>query len=155
MGVIGKIHNLVIYIHALPNYTNKFKALSGKIIPLGNRTRWNSWFRMLYVTLKTEVLNALRNYTEAHINKGTIDKRDELTPSNIALCRTIEQFLSIFKSATLFLKGQQATIERVLKVIEIIKEHLEISLVCRTIILITFTNLSRKKTDSLKIESNM
>jgi hypothetical protein len=155
MGVMGKIHNLVVHIRASPNRTNEFKALSGKTIPLGNRTRWNSWFRMLHVTLETEVLNALWNYTEAHINKGTIDKRDELTPPDVTLCRTIEQFLSIFESATLFLEGQQATIKRVLEVIEIIKEHLEISLVCRMIILIAFTNLSRKKTNSLKIESNM
>jgi len=105
MGIIGKIHNLVIYIRALPNRTNKFKELSGKLIPLGNYTRWNSWFRMLYITLKTEVLNALWNYTKAYIYKGTINKRDKLTPSNIALYCIIEQFLSIFKSATLFLKG--------------------------------------------------
>ena len=105
MGVIGKIYNLVVYIRALPNYTNKFKALSGKLIPLDNCTRWNSWFCMLYIILKTEVLNALQNYTEAHIYKGTINKRDKLTPSNIALCYIIEQFLSIFKSITLFFKG--------------------------------------------------
>ncbi len=106
MGIMGKIYNLIVYIRALPNCTNEFKELSGKLIPLGNCTRWNSWFRMLYIILKTEVLNALRNYTKAYIYKGTINKRDKLTPSNIALCRIIEQFLSIFKSATLFLKGQ-------------------------------------------------
>jgi len=39
MGVIGKIYNLIIYIRALPNYTNKFKALSRKLISLGNYTR--------------------------------------------------------------------------------------------------------------------
>jgi len=39
MGVIGKIHNLVVYICASPNYTNKFKILSGKLILLGNYTR--------------------------------------------------------------------------------------------------------------------
>jgi len=105
MGVIGKIYNLIIYIRASPNRINEFKELSGKLIPLGNCIRWNSWFHMLYITLKTEVLNVLRNYTEAHIYKGTINKRDKLTPSNIALCYIIEQFLSIFKSATLFLKG--------------------------------------------------
>jgi len=42
IGVIGKIYNLVIYIRASPNHTNKFKALSGKLIPLGNYIRWNS-----------------------------------------------------------------------------------------------------------------
>ena len=155
MGVMGKIHNLVIHIRASPNCTNEFEALSGKSIPLDNRTRWNSWFQMLHVVLETKVLNALRNYTEMHISKGTIDKRDKLSPSDIALCCTIEQFLSIFESATLFLEGQQATIERVLEVMEIIKEHLEISLVCCTIIFISFSNFTRKKTNSLKLELKM
>jgi hypothetical protein len=44
MGVMGKIHNLVIHIRASPNRTNEFKALSERLIPLDNRTRWNSWF---------------------------------------------------------------------------------------------------------------
>jgi len=105
IGVIGKIHNLVVYIRASPNYTNKFKELSGKLIPLGNCIRWNSWFYILYVILKIEVLNALQNYTKAYIYKGTINKRDKLTPFNITLYYIIEQFLSIFKSVTLFLKG--------------------------------------------------
>jgi len=39
MGIIGKIYNLIIYIRASPNYINKFKVLSGKLIPLGNRIR--------------------------------------------------------------------------------------------------------------------
>ena len=132
MGAMGKIHNVVVHIRASPNRTNEFEAIAGKSIPLDNRTRWNSWFRMLNTALETKVLNALRNYTEMHISDGTIDKRDELLPSDITLCRTIEQFLSIFESATLFLEGQQATIERVLEVMEIVKEHLEISLVCYT-----------------------
>jgi hypothetical protein len=42
MGVLGKIHNLVIYICASPNCTNEFEALSRKSIPLDNCTRWNS-----------------------------------------------------------------------------------------------------------------
>jgi hypothetical protein len=105
MGVMGKIHNIVIHIRASPNRTNAFEAMAGMLIPLDNRTRWNSWFRMLNTTLDTRVLNALRNYTEKYISEGTIDKRDELLPSNITLCRTIEQFLSIFESATLFLEG--------------------------------------------------
>jgi hypothetical protein len=155
IDVMGKIHNLVVHIRASPNRTNKFEAITGRSIPLDNRTRWNSWFRMLSVALETKVLNALRNYTETHVAKGTIDKRDELSPSDIALCRAIEQFLSIFDSATLFLEGQQATIERVLEAMEIIKEHLEISLVCYTTIFIAFTNFNRQKTSSLKPESKM
>ena len=155
MGVMGKVHNIVVHIRALPNRTNQFKEMAGRSIPLGNRTRWNSWFYMLKVALETRVLNALRNYTETYISDGTIDKRDELLPSDIALCRIVEQFLSIFESATLFLEGQQATIERVLEVVEIIKEHLEISLVCYIIIFTSFTNRNRKKIDSSKFELKM
>ena len=44
MGVMGKIHNLVIHIRASPNRTNEFEALFGRSIPLDNRIRWNSWF---------------------------------------------------------------------------------------------------------------
>jgi len=39
MGVMGKIYNLVVYIHTSPNCTNEFKELSGKLIPLGNYIR--------------------------------------------------------------------------------------------------------------------
>lgn len=143
MGVMGKIHNLVVHIRASSNRLNEFEAITGSSIPLDNRMRWNSWFRMLSVALETKVLNALRNYMETHVAKGTIDRRDELSPSDIALCRVIEQFLSIFDCATLFLEGQQATIERVLEAMEIIKEHLEISLVCYTTIFIAFTNFNK------------
>jgi hypothetical protein len=101
MGVMGKIHNVVIHIRASPTRTNKFEAIAGKSIPLDNRTRWNSWFRMLNITLETKVLNAFRNYTENYIHDGPIDKRDELLPSDIALCRAIEQFLSVFASETI------------------------------------------------------
>ena len=105
MGIIGKIYNLVVYIHASPNYINKFEALSRKLIPLDNRTRQNSQFYILYIIPKTKILNTLWNYIKAHINKGTINKKDKLTPFNITLYYIIKQFLSIFKSVILFLKG--------------------------------------------------
>lgn len=38
MGVMGKVHNLVIHIRASPNRTKEFEALAGKSIPLDNRT---------------------------------------------------------------------------------------------------------------------
>ena len=129
MGVMGKVHNIVVNIRASPNRTTEFKRLAGRSIPLNNRTRWNSWYIMLDVALQTEVLNAIRNYTEIHINRGTFDKKDELSFSNISFYRTIKSFLYIFYRATLFLEGQQATIERVLKTMNIIYEHLQRSLI--------------------------
>jgi hypothetical protein len=133
MGVMGKVHNIVVYIRASPNRTNEFEQAAGKLIPLDNRTRWNSWYRMLQTTLEEPVLNAVRNYTEHHITYGTLDKKDELSNSDIALCRTIANFLGVFDSASLYLQGQHATIERVLEATEIIQDHIEQSLVSRTI----------------------
>ena len=133
MGVMGKVHNIVVHIRASPQRITQFKAAAGKTIPLDNRTRWNSWFRMLQTTLEEPVLNAVRNYTEKHIAQGTLDKKDDLSNTDIALLRTIANFLGVFDGACLWLQGQQSTIERVLEAIDIIKEHLEVSLVCRTI----------------------
>jgi hypothetical protein len=39
---LSKIHNIVIHIRNLNNYTNYFKRLAEKIIPIDNRTKWNS-----------------------------------------------------------------------------------------------------------------
>ena len=56
MGVMDKLHNIVVHIRASPKRTKEFEAIAGKSIPLDNRTRWNSWFRMLHVALGTKVL---------------------------------------------------------------------------------------------------
>jgi hypothetical protein len=135
MGVMGKVHNIVVNIRASPNRTKEFETLAGRSIPLDNRTRWNSWYNMLNVTLETDVLNAVRNYTEIHINEGSLDRKDELSPSDIVLCRTIRSFLHVFYRTTLFLEGQQATIERVLQAIDVVQEHLQQSLVRYMLIL--------------------
>jgi hypothetical protein len=44
MGVMGKVHNIVVHIRASPQRIAQFKAVAGKMIPLDNRTRWNSWY---------------------------------------------------------------------------------------------------------------
>src|SRR5689334_17441157 len=125
MGIMGKVHNIVVHIRASPNQTKEFEKLAGRLIPLGNRTRWNSWYNMPNVALETSVLNAVWNYAEEHINKGTLDKKDELSPSDVVLCRTIESFLRVFHRTTLFLEGQQATIKRVLQAMEVVQEHIQ------------------------------
>jgi hypothetical protein len=33
----------------------EFKKIVGRMIPLDNRTRWNSWFSLLDVALKVEL----------------------------------------------------------------------------------------------------
>ena len=41
-GVIGKLHNIVVYISGSSARTDVFRKLAGRLIPMDNRTRWNS-----------------------------------------------------------------------------------------------------------------
>jgi hypothetical protein len=61
---MGKLHNNVIYTHKSANYTTWFKDCAGKIIPLDNHTRWNSWFTMLSIALEDKVKARLQLYVE-------------------------------------------------------------------------------------------
>jgi hypothetical protein len=58
----------VVYIRASPGQTVEWKELAGRIIPMDNRTRWNSWFIILEVLLNLE----------PYVTKYCIDHRDEL-----------------------------------------------------------------------------
>jgi hypothetical protein len=88
MGVMGKVHNIVVHIRSSPQRTAEFKKEAGRSIPLNNRTRWNSWYYMINVLLEPQVLNAVRNYAEKQVFSGTLDKRDELSTHDIQLLRT-------------------------------------------------------------------
>ena len=42
MGQLGKLHNIVVHIRRSAGRTKEFKDLAKRIIPLDNRTKWNS-----------------------------------------------------------------------------------------------------------------
>lgn len=42
LGPLGQAHNIVIHIRGSPGRTAAFKALAKRLIPMDNRTRWNS-----------------------------------------------------------------------------------------------------------------
>jgi hypothetical protein len=42
LGPLGKLHNIVIHARSSGGRTSQFKELAGRMIPLDNRTRWNS-----------------------------------------------------------------------------------------------------------------
>jgi hypothetical protein len=64
LGPMGKLHNNVIHICKLANHITWFKDCAGKIIPLDNCTRWNSWFTMLSIALEDKVKAGLQLYVE-------------------------------------------------------------------------------------------
>jgi len=55
IGLIGKLYNHVVYIRSLANCITWFIERTSRIIPLNNRTRWNSWFNILNVALEDNV----------------------------------------------------------------------------------------------------
>ncbi|OWT42270.1 hypothetical protein VFPPC_18424 [Pochonia chlamydosporia 170] len=62
LGPLGKLHNLVVNIRSSSGRTKEFKELAGRLIPLDNRTRWNSWYQMLQVATEQGIASALDSY---------------------------------------------------------------------------------------------
>ena len=47
IGILGRVYNLIIHIRVLEARWNKFKTLTGQLIPLDNDTQWNLWYTVL------------------------------------------------------------------------------------------------------------
>jgi hypothetical protein len=64
MGPLGQLHNIIVYICGSTSCINEFLELAGRMVPLDNRTRWNSWHIMLYVALEKAL--AIDTYAKAY-----------------------------------------------------------------------------------------
>ncbi len=126
MGPLGKLHNIIIHIRSSAGRTKEFRDLAGRIIPLDNRTRWNSWFQML--TVADQKAGAIDTYTKNHFATLQVDY---LSPEDWKRLRTIKEFLQPFHRATLETQGDHATIDSVLFTMDIIVQYFEAALVSR------------------------
>ena len=130
LGPLGKLHNIVVHIRGSPSRTAYFKDLAGRIIPLDNQTRWNSWYKMVAVAVEHE--GAVDTYTKHHF---AALKADFLTPADWRYLRAIKTILYPFDRATLMTEGDDATIDRVLYTMDLLIQ-------CFDIALVTFIRLS-------------
>jgi hypothetical protein len=124
IGPLGKLHNIVTHIRGSAGRTKEFKDLAGRLIPLDNRTRWNSWYHMLHVALQFN--GAIDTYTKKHFAEL---EKEYLSPNDWEGLHRTSRFLSLFDRATLKTQGDQATIDNVLFVMDIIIKHFEKALV--------------------------
>jgi hypothetical protein len=132
-GALGKLHNIVVHMRASPNRTKDFLKHAGRLIPLDNRTRWNSWYSMLHVALNGQIKSSVNSYMEKYLKDGSMDKKDVLTSAEWNQLRTIEQFLDPFHQATLETQGDVPSLGQVLELMGLLQEHCETCLVgCTT-----------------------
>ena len=45
-GQLGRLHLIVAYMRASELLYNEFLDAAGRIVPMNNDTRWNSWYTM-------------------------------------------------------------------------------------------------------------
>jgi hypothetical protein len=77
LGPLGQGHNIVAHIRGSPARTKAFKELAGRMIPMDNRTRWNSWHVMLLIMLelKSEV-EKYYNLYEGELQGDLLSRED-------------------------------------------------------------------------------
>jgi hypothetical protein len=126
LGPLSKLHNIIVYIRGSTSHITEFLDLAERMIPLDNRTRWNSWFEMLVVA--DQKGGAIDSYTKNHF---AILEADYLTPEDWKQLCTIKDFLQPFYRVTLETQGDHATIDKVLFTMDILVQYFESMLVSK------------------------
>jgi hypothetical protein len=90
------------------------------MIPMDNRTRWNSWYDMLVVL--HNVKPAVEKYCQDHENEL---EEDILSYQDWKKLRTIKDFLQAFSRATLFTEGDSTSIDSTLFTMDVLIKHLQ------------------------------
>jgi hypothetical protein len=117
-GPLGKLHNIVVHTRGSPARLNHFNDLAGRMIPLDNNTRWNSWYEMLEVAIDKE--SAVDAYAKHWFN--SLDQ-DYLLPADWECLRKVYAVLQPFFRATKATEGDEATVDRVLFIMDVLVAH--------------------------------
>jgi hypothetical protein len=64
LGPLSQLYNIIVHIHGSSSRIKEFVELVGRMIPLNNCTRWNSWFLILIVAIKKA--RAIDTYAKNH-----------------------------------------------------------------------------------------
>jgi hypothetical protein len=126
LGPLGKLHNIIVNIRSSPGRTAEFLKLASRMIPLDNRTRWNSWYLSLIVA--DTHAPSIDTYTKSHFADLS---EDYLTPQDWTRLRMIMTFLQPFHRATLETQGHRATLEKVLFTMDILVQYFKTALVSK------------------------
>jgi hypothetical protein len=111
MSSLGKLHNIVVHIRGSALRTKEFQDKAGSRIPLDNRTRWNSWYKMLQVAIPLE------SSIDYYIKSQPDLKADTLKPKEWEILRTISNFLARFDAHTKQLESDHSNISDALPIL--------------------------------------
>ena len=117
---LGKLHAIVAYIRASELLYNEFLDAAGRMIPMDNDTRWNSWYMMGAVACELE--GHVDTFVKAH--RKEIGKY-ALTPDDRDTLREINIFLKPFEKVTSRTQGDLDSIEKTLATMDILVKHFE------------------------------
>jgi hypothetical protein len=119
LGPLGKGHNIVVYIRESASKIAQFVKLAGRLVPMDNRMRWNSWYEML------DVLLLLRPHIEAYCQAHEEELEDNiLSFKEWGRLRMIRDFLYLFTRAILFTKGDSTSINHMLFIMDILIKYI-------------------------------
>ena len=113
-----------MHIHSTPALVQEFLGLAGRLVPLNNCTRWNSWYSCLLVA--NEHQSSIDTFTKSHLGKL---EANFITPQDWIKLGMIKDFLQPFHKATLNTQGHHATIDRVLFKIDVLPKYFNIAFV--------------------------
>jgi hypothetical protein len=120
LGPLGQAHNVNAHIRKSPLRAEVFRKLAGRLIPMDNRTRWNSWYEELLWLLN------LREHVEKYcrLYEDELEK-DLLGPQDWKKLKMIKDFLSVFVRATLTGEGHATSIDSTLFLFDVIIKHIQ------------------------------
>ena len=123
-GPLGMLHNIVVFIQASPQRMHNFLLFSHDRRPArDNKTRWNSWEKILRICTKAPVYTGILAYFEHYLEDEI--KLDELLPDDWNTLRKIHAFLEEIKETTKALESDNSTLEKVLPAMDFILERFE------------------------------
>lgn len=120
IGPLGKLHAIIAYMRSSELLYDEFHELAGRVVPLDNDTRWDSWYSM------NEVANKLDGPIDTFIrNHWKAVGKYALTPDDWETLREINTFLKPFEKVTRRTQGDLDSIEKTLYTMDILVKHFE------------------------------
>ena len=121
-GPLGKLHNFVAWLRGSSERLTKFTAQAGRMIPLDNDTRWNSWLYMIKTARLPIVKSAINQTYEANLEEL---REDILSLDDWKSLDTIHRFLGPFEQATKQCERDDATLDQTLFTVDFLITHLD------------------------------